>query len=101
MHAKNIQKLGQIKSERTRKNMKDARKKSSEQLGERECKKSSIVLGESIKETQQGTMHKARKKRIGYKVPFKYAKTYTRQVAKNYAGKHATEVARKQARNYA
>ena len=40
-------------------------------------------------------MHKLCKKRVGNEVAFNSAKMYTRRVAKNYARKHATEVARK------
>ena len=50
---------------------------------------------EGIEEGQQGTMNKLCKKRAGYVVAFNQAKTYTRQVAKNSAGKHATKVSRK------
>ena len=40
-------------------------------------------------------MHKVCKNKVGHKVSFILARTYTRQVAKNYAGKQANELARR------
>ena len=53
-------------------------------------------MRESMEERQQGTIHMVCKKSVGDEVAFNQAKTYITQVAKNYGGKHATEVARKQ-----
>ena len=55
---------------------------------------------DSMEESQQGTKHRLCKKRVSNKIVINYAKMYTRQQARNYAGKHAIEVAWKQTRKY-
>ena len=67
--------------------------KSSNVLSEKVCKKSSEKPGENVwKKVSKELIKKCARKEWAAK----QAKTYTRPVAKNYAGKHTTAAAGKQ-----